>query len=57
MNASYITNLSRMRGTLPDRYWHQMNGKTAMENYTEQKHAMIEDDTDELIISSEVVVK
>ena len=51
------TLLSRQRGTLPDRYWYQLNGKTETENYAEQKQAMAEDDTDELIISSEVVVK
>ena len=51
------TLLSRMRGTLPDRYWNQLNGRSAVENYTEQKQAMTENDTEELIITSEVVVK
>lgn len=37
MNTNLITALSRQRGTLPDRYWYQLNGKTAAENYADQK--------------------
>ncbi|MBR5570552.1 MAG: hypothetical protein IKW10_06640 [Oscillospiraceae bacterium] len=49
--------LSRQNGTLPDRYWYQLNSKSPLENYIEQKQSMLDADTDELIIRSEVVVK
>lgn len=29
------TYLSYQRGTLPDRFWYQLNGKSAQENYRE----------------------
>ena len=50
------TNLSYQNGTLPDRYWYQLNGKSATENYIEQKTAE-PDDEEEVIIKSEVTVK
>ena len=31
------TIFSRERGTLPDRFWYQLNGQTAQRNYAEQK--------------------
>ena len=55
MNANYITLLSRQRGMLPDRYWYQLNGKFAAENYVDQKQAA--EDSEELIITSEVKIK
>ena len=30
-----MTKLSYERGTLPDRFWYQLNGKSAQENYRE----------------------
>ena len=50
------TQLSRQRGSLPDKYWYQLNGQSAAENYAEQKQA--EDTEDEtVIITSEVKIK
>lgn len=56
MNTNFMTSLSRQRGTLPDRYWYQLNGKTATENYADQKQPT-EEDEEELIITSEVKIK
>ena len=50
------TKLSYQNGTLPDRYWYQFNGKSATENYIEQKKAE-PDGEEEVIIRSEVSVK
>ena len=50
------TKLSHQNGTLPDRYWYQLNGKSATENYLEQRLAEL-DDEEEVIIKSEVTVK
>ena len=50
------TKLSYQNGTLPDRYWYQLNGKSATENYIEQKAAKPHDE-EEVIIKSEVTVK
>lgn len=50
------TVLSRQRGMLPDRYWYQSNGKTATENYANQKQC-VEEDSDELILTSEIRIK
>lgn len=50
------TKLSYARGTLPDRYWYQLNGKSATENYIEQR--LVEPDDEEgIVIKSEVTVK
>ena len=64
MQADATTLLSRQRGTLPDMFWYQMNGKSAQENYMEQKAQMYdrfveqEDNGDEEIyITSEVKIK
>ena len=55
------TILSRERGTLPDWAWYQLNGKTAQENYAEQKAALRseEDENEEytLVFESEVKQK
>ena len=50
------TKLSYQNGTLPDRYWYQLNGKSATENYIEQRLES-RDDEEEVIIRSEVTVK
>ena len=60
MQSDKTALLSRQRGSLPDRYWYQMNGKSAQENYQEQKEKMYSDLTekdDELHIVSEVKLK
>lgn len=55
------TILSHERGTLPDRVWYQLNGKSAQENYAEQKAALRskEDENEEytLVFESEVEKK
>ena len=51
-----ITKLSYQNGTLPDRYWYQLNEKSATENYIEQR--LVEPDDEEgIVIKSEVTVK
>ena len=50
------TYLSYQRGTLPSRYWYQLNGRSATENYMEQKLEHMDDD-EEVIVRSEVSVK
>ena len=65
MQPDQSTLLSRQRGTLPDKFWHQLNGKSAQENYMEQKANMYErfaevyddDGDDEIFITSEVKIK
>ena len=44
------------QGMLPDRYWYQLNGRSATENYIEQR-LELRDDEEEVIIRSEVTVK
>ena len=55
------TLLSRERGTLPDKFWFQMNGQSAQENYMEQKAQIYENltetDDEEIFITSEVKIK
>lgn len=51
-----ITKLSYERGILPDRYWYQLNDKSAQANYNEQI-LMRHDDEEEIVIRSEVSVK
>ena len=51
-----ITKLSYECGTLPDRYWHQLNGQSAQDNYKELVLAR-QDEEDEFVIISEVSVK
>ena len=55
MNTNFMTTLSRQRGMLPDRYWYQLNGRSAAENYADQK--LPAEDDEELIITSEVKLK
>ncbi len=50
------TLLSYQQGTLPSRYWYQLNGKSATENYVEQR-LYTQDDEEEVIVRSEVSVK
>ena len=61
MQLDQTTLLSRERGTLPDRYWNQLNGKSAMENWKEQREQILseleEDDSDSFRIVSEVKIK
>jgi hypothetical protein len=61
MKHDQTTLLSRERGTLPDRYWNQLNGKSAMENWKEQREQILskleEDDSDSFRIVSEVKIK
>lgn len=60
MKPDQSTLLSRQRGTLPDRYWNQLNGKSAQENYQEQKEKMyaeLTEDYDTFCIISEVKIK
>ena len=61
MKQDQTTLLSRDRGTLPDRYWNQLNGKSAMENWKEQREQILseleEDDSDSFRIVSEVKIK
>ena len=55
---------ARKNGWVPDWAWYQMNGKSAMENYIEQKEKMIENITETadqtappFIFTSEVKIK
>mgnify|MGYP006864433170 FL=1 len=65
MQPDQSTLLSRQRGTLPDKFWYQLNGKSVEENYMEQKANMYErfaednddDGDDEIFITSEVKIK
>ena len=61
MQQDQTTLLSRERGTLPDRYWNQLNGKFAMENWKEQREQILseleEEDSDLFRIVSEVKIK
>lgn len=36
------TKFARTNGMLPDRFWNQLNGASAQENYTEQRKKMLE---------------
>lgn len=60
MQPDQSTLLSRQRGTLPDKFWYQLNGKSVQENYIDQKEKMYADlaeEPDELHIISEVKLK
>ena len=61
MEPNQETLISRQRGTLPDKYWYQLNGKPAQENFQEQREnmyaALTEEDDDGIFIKSEVSVK
>jgi len=51
------TTLYRNLGMLPDRYWYQLNGKSATENFREQREKILDSLTDEdtpiIVIRSE----
>lgn len=56
------TEISRKNGTLPDRFWYQLNEQAAQENWLEQKQAMLDecydiDEEDSIHITSEVKKK
>ena len=61
MQPDQTTFLSRERGTLPDHFWYQINGKSAMENWKEQHERIYadleEEDSDSFHITSEVKIK
>ena len=55
-----MTKLSYERGTLPDRFWYQLNGKSAQENYREiilKRQRALAEEEDELVVRCEVKVK
>ena len=64
MQPDKSTLLSRDRGSLPDKFWYQLNGKSAQENHQEQKAQMYErlaeqedEGDEEIFITSEVKIK
>lgn len=64
MQPDKSTLLSRARGTLPDKFWYQLNGKSAQENFMEQRAKLYEelsdeedDSEDEIKVTSEVKIK
>lgn len=50
------TKIAHQHSTLPDRYWYQLNDRSATENYIEQRLES-PDDEEEVVIRSEVKVK
>lgn len=64
-----MTNLYRLRGMIPNRYWYQLNGQSAQANWLEQREAMyasIQEQEDggqaeevipQIIFTSEVKIK
>lgn len=60
---NFMTGYARSLGTLPDRYWYQLNAKTAQENYAEQRKniyealAEPEDEGIIFVLNSEVKIK
>ena len=58
MKHDMSTILSRKLGKLPDKFWYQLNGKSAQENLEEQRERsysdLKEEESDELQITSEV---
>ena len=56
ISMDLITKLSYKQGKLPDKYWYQLNGRSATENYIEQRFKTL-DEEEEVIIRSEVCVK
>lgn len=61
MQPDVTTNYVRQRGWMPDWVWYQLNGKSAQENWVEQREAILADftgdDTTEVVIRSEVKSK
>ena len=53
---------ARRRGLMPDWAWYQLNGKSALENWMEQRENILgsltaEDDTPQITFTSEVKKK
>ena len=53
---------ARRRGLVPDLAWYQINGKSAQENWMEQREKILaalttQDDTPQITFTSEVKVK
>lgn len=42
VRMNQLLSLYRQRGSVPDKYWYQMNGKSAHENWVEQRANMYE---------------
>ena len=61
MQPDQTTLLSHERGTLPDKFWYQLNGNSATENWMEQRERIYadleEEDSDSFHITSEVKIK
>ena len=54
------TKLSRQRGSLPDRYWNQLNGQSIAENYRQfkaQQQEVPDEGPEEIYITYEVKMK
>lgn len=43
MKKKNFIEIARQRGKCPDRYYYQLNGKSAQQNYVEQKKKKIND--------------
>ena len=62
MQPDQSTLLSRQRGTLPDKFWYQLNGKSVEEYYMVLKAIMYDrlaeqdDGDEEIFITSEVKI-
>ena len=59
MKKKNFIEIARQRGKCPDRYYYQLNGKSAQENYNEiilERQQQFEDET-KILIKSEVKVK
>ena len=59
-----MTNLYRLRGMIPNRYWYQLNGQSAQVNWLEQREAIYsriqeqeEKVVPQIIFTSEVKIK
>lgn len=52
-------NYARQRGWLPDWAWYQLNGKSAQENWMEQREGLniTEDEPTQIVFASEVKIK
>lgn len=51
------TKISREKGTLPDKYWNQLNGESAQKNYADQKKKIQENLKDDSESNTQVVIK
>lgn len=52
-------NYARQRGWLPDWAWYQLNGKSAQENWLEQRGGLnaTDDEPTQIVFASEVKIK